>query len=67
MLVWTLNPQRRPRVLLRPQHSAFWSVSFIFTMDVPPSQTIYVGNLYEKLPKEGPHCPVISAWFRMNV
>ena len=36
-------------------------------MDVPPSQTIYVGNLYEKLPKEGPHCPVISAWFRMNV
>jgi RNA recognition motif-containing protein len=22
-------------------------------MDVPPNQTIYVGNLYEKLPKEG--------------
>jgi hypothetical protein len=26
-------------------------------MDVPPSQTIYVGNLYEKLPKEGKSPP----------
>lgn len=24
-------------------------------MDIPPSQTIYVQNLYEKLPKEGAH------------
>lgn len=26
-------------------------------MDIPPNQTIYVSNLYEKIPKEGTCCP----------
>jgi hypothetical protein len=24
-------------------------------MDIPPNQTVYVNNLFEKLPKEGEH------------